>query len=82
MVQLGVRFIMIYFMFLGLESLFPGYTIHLTEANGDCLFAAIADQLSVGTGKDPVPASAIRKQLIDFVRSNPSAFDDVSGAGL
>lgn len=63
------------------EYLFPGYNVHDTVANGDCLFEAIAHQLSVGSGKTPVSAHTIRNQLVDFIKSNPAAFDDVSAAG-
>lgn len=64
-----------------LDDMFPGYTTHKIQANGDCLFAAIAHQLSIGSGRMPLPASAIRKNLNDFIKTNPSAFDDISSAG-
>jgi len=63
------------------ECPFPGYDVHETDANGDCLFQAIAHQLSIGSGMEPISSSAIRKQLLDFVQFNPLEFEDVSGAG-
>ena len=63
-------------------SRFPGYIVNSTPANGDCLFEAIADQLSITGFKtvEKLTANSIRQQLVQFVKSNSSHFH--SDAGL
>jgi hypothetical protein len=60
---------------------FPGYIIHNVPANGDCLFTAIAHQLSLGTGKEPVSSMKIRQDLITYVETHASIYKDVAAAG-
>lgn len=43
---------------------FPGFSVHLTPSNGECLFAAIAHQMGMGM----TDCAKVRKELVDFVR--------------
>jgi len=45
---------------------FPGYSIHETSMDGNCLFEAIADQLD----RPASEAMACRQEIVDYIRSN------------
>jgi hypothetical protein len=63
------------------ETTFLGYNVVSVPSDGDCLFSAIAHQLSIGTGKEPSSAEEIRKQLVDYTRGHPSMTNSIALAG-
>lgn len=62
-------------------GLFPGYQVFDVPGNGDCMFSAVAHQLSLGKSTPPESAQAIRMQLVDYIRAHPSLTDDIINAG-
>jgi hypothetical protein len=61
---------------------FPGYVIHKQPGNGDCMFSAIAHQLSVSLGQPPVSSNVIRQQLVSYVKEHPKLTSHLADAGL
>lgn len=60
---------------------FPGYEVIQIPADGDCMFSAIAHQLSLGTDRPPLPARMIRTELCNYIKSNPSVTVPATEAG-
>lgn len=61
---------------------FPGYITHSVPANGDCLFSSIAHQLSLDTGREPASSSKIRQDIVTYIETHKSLYDDVATAGF
>lgn len=45
---------------------FPGYTVHETAMNGNCLFESIADQLD----RPQTETMACRQEIVQYIRQN------------
>lgn len=66
---------------------YTGYTIVPVPSDGDCMFSAIAHQLSINSfgcgkpGKQPASAPEIRMELVEYIRANPSMTADIAPAG-
>jgi len=60
---------------------FKGFTVFNTNADGNCLFAAIAHQLSLDSDAAPRPrfsasAADVRRTLVSYLRAHPSILSD------
>ena len=64
------------------DSGFVGYQRWNVPADGNCMFAAIAHQLAIGTDEKPASAQLIRTELVDYVKRNPSLTSDIYAAGI
>jgi len=57
---------------------FSGFTVINTPPDGQCMFSALAHQLSIGVEITDTPTSAIdvRKQLVTYLRQHPACLSE------
>lgn len=68
--------------FIGADTgYFPGFSIHRVTSNGNCLFASIAHQLSLGGECDAASCCVVRHEIVDYIEEHKAAYADVSAAG-
>lgn len=60
------------------SSVFPGFTAISVPFDGNCLFAALADQLFYnGIDSEKRPHSDIRRQLVEYIRQDSALLSQI-----